>query len=132
MTSAAIAYADLKERNPDLVVKVIEVLNQNPLFESEWAPKLEQVSGDDRDLYLFMLAARWSDDVRGNPKYDRPAWHYVNIPYRPAETVVEIPQEEGILTAFAENSSIAKSAESDDEARAVALCWMFHLMGDVH
>ncbi|MBI4962475.1 MAG: S1/P1 nuclease [Desulfomonile tiedjei] len=132
MTSAAIAYADLKERNPEVIAKVIEVLNQNPLFESEWAPKLEQVSADDRDLYLFMLAARWSDDVRGNPKYDRPVWHYVNIPYCPGETGVEIPQEEGILKAFQKNRSIVKAAAADGEDRAVALCWMFHLMGDVH
>ncbi|MGO9119812.1 MAG: hypothetical protein ACLQPD_19645 [Desulfomonilaceae bacterium] len=64
MTSAAIAYADLKERNPDVLVKVIDLLKQHPQFESKLPPKLEQVSAGDRDPYLFMLAARWPDNVR--------------------------------------------------------------------
>jgi hypothetical protein len=132
MVSAAIAYADLKDRNPAVLVKVIEVLKQHPQFESKWADKLSQVTADDRDLHLFMLAARWSDDARGNPEYDRPVWHYVNIPYRPGEVGIEIPQGDGILKAFPENRSIAKSTEADGKARAVALCWMFHLVGDVH
>ncbi len=132
MTSAAIAYADLKDRNPAVLVKVFEVLKQHPQFQSKWADKLSQVPADDRDLYVFMLAARWPDDARGNPQYDRPVWHDVNIPYRPGEVAIEIPQGADILKAFPENQSIAKSTEADAKARAVAVCWMLHLIGDVH
>jgi len=134
MVSAAIAYADLKERNPDVLVKVIEVLKQNPQFATKWAAKLEQLSEADRDLYLLMLAARWSDDVRGNPTYDRPAWHYVNIPFRPGEVEAQakIPEGESIISAFSDNRSTVKSAAADAKDRAVALCWMFHLTGDIH
>jgi len=73
MTSAAIAYADLTERNPGVIVKVIEDLKKHAHFESKWVDNLSQVPADDRDLYLFMLAAQWSDDVRKKyPEYDRP------------------------------------------------------------
>jgi hypothetical protein len=64
--------------------------------------------------------------------YDRPGWHYVNIPYRPGGVGMEIPQGDGILNAFPENRSTAKSTEADDKAHAVAVCWMFHLIGDAH
>ncbi|MGO9568743.1 MAG: S1/P1 nuclease [Desulfomonilaceae bacterium] len=132
MVSAAIAYADLKEQHPEVLAKVIEVLKQHPQFESKWAPKLEQVPAEDRDLYLFMLAARWSDDVRKKyPEYDRPAWHYVNMPFRPGGTGSSIPEGESIVRAFSDNRSAVKSA-ADVKDRAVALCWMFHLIGDIH
>jgi hypothetical protein len=133
MTSAAIAYADLKERNPVVLAKVVEVLKQHPQFKSNWAPKLDQVSAPDRDLYLFMVVGRWSDDTRKKyPEYDRPAWHYVNFPFRPGEAPGAIPEVESIISSFPDNRTIAQSASADNTARAVALCWMFHLTGDIH
>jgi len=126
MASAAIAYADLKERNPAVLAKVVEALKQHPHFKSEWAPKLEQVSADDRDLYLFMLAAKWPDDVRKRYlEYDRPKWHTVSIPYRPGAVRLKIPRGENILTAFPKNRSIVKSSAADKEARAVAYAGCF-------
>ena len=44
MISAAIAYADLNERNPAVITKIVEVLKRHPQFESKWAPKLKQAS----------------------------------------------------------------------------------------
>src|SRR5271157_96490 len=129
MASAAIAYMDLKERNPAALAKVIGVLKQHPDFESMWRDQLGKA--DDPDLYLVMLAARWPDDIKKKThKYNH--WHYVNIPYRPGKNEVLIPQGESIISAFPENLSIAKSKSADDKDRAVALCWMLHLIGDVH
>ncbi|HTY25213.1 MAG TPA: S1/P1 nuclease [Desulfomonilaceae bacterium] len=129
MISAAIAYADLKERNPAVITKIIEVLKQHPDFQSMWSDQLSQV--DDPDLCLIMLAARWPDDIKKQThKYNH--WHYVNIPYRPGTNGVLIPQGESIVTAFPDKLSIAKSQSANDKDRAVALCWMLHLIGDVH
>ena len=131
MVSAAIAYADLNERHPTVLAKVLDVLKQHPQANLLWEKKL--VKADDRDLYLFMLAARWPDDVRKKyPEYDRPAWHSVKIPYRPGKEKVKIPHGDNIIRSFRKNRSIAKSAAADEKARAVALCWMLHLTGDVH
>jgi len=30
-----------------------------------------------------MLAARWPDDIRGDPTFHHGAWHYINLPYKP-------------------------------------------------
>ncbi len=80
-----------------------------------------------------MLAARWPDDVRRKYReYDRPKWHYVNIPYLPGENEALIPEGDSIITAFPENRSIVGSASADGKARAVAVCWMLHLIGDTH
>ncbi len=132
MVSAAIAYADLNDRNLAVMPKVIEALNHHPHFESKWAPKLKQVLPRDRNLYLFMLAARWSDDVRGDSNYDKPERHYVDIPYRPREAPSQNPPNEGILRALPKNRSTVKSADAGAKARAIALCWVLHLEGDIH
>jgi len=41
------------------------------------------------------------------------------------------PEAVNILTALAENESIVKN-ENDGERRAIALAWLFHLVGDIH
>ena len=37
-----------------------------------------------------------------------------------------------ILTALAENESLVKNGSGDLERRAIALAWLFHLVGDIH
>ena len=48
-------------------------------------PQIEKrhISAEEQDLYLFMMAARWADDIGGNKESDRGRWHYTNIPYKP-------------------------------------------------
>ena len=36
-----------------------------------------------------------------------------------------------ILTALAENENVVKN-EGDPERKAIALAWLFHLVGDIH
>jgi hypothetical protein len=129
--SAAIAYADLKESNPAVLSKVVRILRRHPQFDSKWAHRLSQVPAEDRDLYIFMLAAKWPDEARGDDDFDHPGWHYVNIPYRPGKSKVSLPKGAGILTALPENRKLLKSAP-DDGSRAVAICWVLHLIGDIH
>jgi hypothetical protein len=85
------------------------------------------------DAALFMLAARWPDDVRDDPRYHRPVWHYVNIPFRPGRADQgEVPPGENVLTAFAQQRATLRDPDARDADRAVALCWVLHLVGDVH
>ena len=41
------------------------------------------------------------------------------------------PEPVNILTAMAENESVVKK-ENDAERKAIALAWLFHLVGDIH
>lgn len=84
---------------------------------------------------LFMLAARWADDIRTKPQFHRSSWHFINLPFKPAGQPehVFIKQEgiPNILTALAHNQN-AVEKDPDPVNKTIALAWLFHLVGDVH
>ncbi|MDV3002542.1 MAG: hypothetical protein N5P05_004197 (plasmid) [Chroococcopsis gigantea SAG 12.99] len=135
MITGAIAYSDLERNDPGALKKTVAILKKHPEYESRWQPMLAKVAEGDRDTLLFMLAAKWPDDIRRNPTYDRPTWHYINIPFKPQgqpdTVVVKQPPDVNILSAIQENLNILNSNISDGE-KAIALCWIFHLYGDIH
>jgi hypothetical protein len=137
MVSGAIAYADLKQASPETLARVIALLKMHPHFATKWAPRLAQLhlSPEEQELYLFMLAARWPDDMRGDAAFHHGAWHYINLPYKPEGQPASVqtvdPQAENILQAYQTNLDILGST-APASAKAVALCWIFHLIGDVH
>ena len=69
--------------------------------------------------------------MRRNKQYHHGSWHYINLPYSPGGQEVRPTPIQNILTAYAENVRIAQGNSSPAE-KAVALCWLFHLVGDVH
>jgi hypothetical protein len=71
MVLAAIAIEVLKQDDPETLARVLDTLRQHPQYTDRFAHKLESRPPEDRDLYLFMLAARWPDDVRRNAEYHR-------------------------------------------------------------
>jgi len=139
MAMAAIAYDELQRVRPATVTRVAAILRQHPQYESRWKPQLAGMtagsSTQDQERYLFMLAARWPDDIRGDKVFDHPLWHYINYPYKPpgqpASVVAPAPSGENLVEAFQRNVAVVQSAASDDQ-KAVALCWIFHLLGDAH
>ncbi len=136
MVTGAIAYRELQQASPQLAERIVAILRQHPDYQQRWVTKLNDtaLSADDRNQYLFMLAARWPDDVRGNA-YDHPTWHYINYIYAPeqgmARTDTTLATGENILQAFEQNRQVLRS-NAPDSAKAIALCWLFHLAGDVH
>ena len=67
-------------------------------------------------------------------KIDR-RWHYINFPFKPEGQPPTCksrePEPVNILTAMAENESVVKN-ENNPERKAIALAWLFHLVGDIH
>ncbi|MCS6849692.1 MAG: S1/P1 nuclease [Gemmataceae bacterium] len=135
MVSAAIAYAVLRDDAPAAIAGTVALLQSHPDYEPFWRKRLEEVAEEDRDLLLFMLAARWADDIRANPTFHHGEWHYINFPFKPVGQPESVrpkpPAEINILRAYALNSEQLKRATQPAE-RAVALAWIFHLIGDVH
>jgi hypothetical protein len=82
-----------------------------------------------------MLAARWPDDIRKDPAFHHGPWHYINLPYKPegqpATVLTADPLPENILRAYRVNLELLQST-APESTKAVALCWVFHLVGDVH
>ncbi|HEY5865215.1 MAG TPA: S1/P1 nuclease [Candidatus Tectomicrobia bacterium] len=130
MVSGAIAYADLKQTSPQTLAQVVTLLKTHPHFETKWKPQLPQsfVPPDERDLLLFMLAARWPDDIRGDAAFHHGVWHYINFPYKPdgqpASVQTVEPPPDNVLSAYQANVDIVRGTTPGD--RAVALCWLFH------
>jgi len=84
MLSAAITYQVLQQENQPTIEKVRAVLEKHPWHASQWQARLQDVPVADHGLVLFMQAARWPDDIRTQDKtQNRPAWHYINLPFNP-------------------------------------------------
>jgi len=64
MLSGAIAYQILQRENPSTIARVRSILENNPWYETRWKAQLDKQLESDRNEMLFMLAARWADDIR--------------------------------------------------------------------
>lgn len=136
MISGAIAYRILQGENLRTVSAVQAILEKHPSYVERWRDEIERVPEPQRSEALFMLAARWADDIRTHAKAQfETRWHYINWPFKPAGEPDDVkplpPLPANILTALAENERIVKSEPTTDQ-RAIALAWLFHLVGDVH
>jgi S1/P1 Nuclease len=136
MLSAAIAYQVLQQENPATIEKVVAVLEKHPWYANQWQARLQDVTVADHDLMLFMQTARWPDDIRIQDRaQNKPSWHYINLPFKPegqpASVQIREPEPVNILTALAENEGVVKN-QNDAERKAIALAWLFHLVGDMH
>jgi hypothetical protein len=62
-------------------------------------------------------------------------WHYINWSFKPegqpASVQTRDPEPVNILTALAENERLVRK-DNDGERKAIALAWLFHLVGDIH
>jgi hypothetical protein len=151
---AKLAYQRLK---PEEREQIVVILRQHPHAEAYLLA--DRPANIPAGEWMFMQAANWSDWIRPprnfmgsqaqhpRHKYHRGPWHYVNYPYRSGQTDLtlseHLPQEVNILTQLAAAAKYAKpSAPADpdpaDDAtdatknRAVRLCWLIHLVGDIH
>src|SRR5215468_2713416 len=137
MLSGAIAYQVLQQESPQTIDKVKAVLEKHPWYPNQWQARLQDVSVADHSLVLFMQAARWADDIRTNDKQQQhhALWHYINWPFKPdgqpASVQTREPEPVNILTAMAENQRTLAN-DNDPGRKAIALAWLFHLVGDIH
>jgi hypothetical protein len=136
MLSAAIAYQVLLQENPATIEKVKALLEKHRWYSNQWQARLQDVPVADRGLVLFMQAGRWADDIRSNDKQQhRALWHYINWPFKPdgqpSGVQTRASEPVNILTAMAENERIVRDG-TDPERKAIAIAWLFHLVGDIH
>jgi hypothetical protein len=136
MVNGAISYRLLYRDSPATIPKVRAILEKHPWYADRWRDDIAKLPDSQRDEMLFMLAARWADDIRNRDRAEsHPSWHYINWPFKPEgepESVRPLPPNpDNILTAFAENERVLRSGAPDDK-RSGALAWLFHLVGDIH
>lgn len=134
MVSAAIAYQELSANERRIINEIVALVEKHPdraVFEVAAGP----TTGKERRRRIFMQLARWADDTRGSI-HDHPTWHYWSRPIidassPPAAVPEDVPQGSA-LEAFALNLSVASDPRASAGERAVALGWIFHLVGDMH
>jgi hypothetical protein len=137
--AAAIAW---QEMTPEVRTRVTTILKAHPQYDllSEKCPK-----GFDPNQYVFMRAATWPDMVRDrkNPLQQtehKGPWHYVNIPIELGGTKGGVPSmdwkpgtnPENIVQAIAKCEADLKDPKVPDADKAKRLCWVEHLVGDIH
>ncbi len=131
MTIAQIAWRSL---SPAAKAQVTDLLTHSVSYAS-WMRQMP-AGYPDRNLYAFMRAATWPDDIRKSAA-DRPAWHYIDLPlvqktalYNPGPDITTpvVPNAETELANQTYVLGLVHAAPAD---RAASLCWVEHLTGDL-
>jgi hypothetical protein len=137
--TAMIAYRSLSPATHD---RVVGVLKKHVAYASgDWAGRIEP--GTDPDASLFLFASVFPDDARKDGpfhEYHVPDAHFIDIPYLPGRgdrrdpTIrIEDPYApNNLLKAYRLRLGEIKSASVSDAGKALALSWVFHLVGDIH
>lgn len=134
MVTAAIAYQELNAQQRELLDKIVALAERHP-DRGAFEVAIGRATGEERAKRIFLELARWPDDTRGSV-HDHPTWHYSSRPListasPPPQSPEDVPQ--GAATeAFALNLNVASDPRASAAERAVALCWVFHLVGDMH
>ncbi|WP_169972670.1 S1/P1 nuclease [Tautonia rosea] len=140
---AAIAFEELP---PEARQAIVEILDQHPAAQDAtfWAE--HRWNGDDAALNRFMNAAVFPDDAkRPGPfkRYDIGRAHYINFRIMvdgegrvevlpPLQDLDDDDPHGDILESLATNLEIARDRSAPTSDRALALSWIFHLVGDLH
>lgn len=131
------------EMTPEARKKASDILKQLPHYDLllKYMPK----GYADPDAFAFMEAATWPDNIRSNdhPEHaeHHSRWHYVDYPVNPEKvTGAEEPKEEwdgksdpeNLLQALQKEQKELSDPSTSPDRRAIALCWVLHLVGDIH
>lgn len=132
MLTGVMAYRDLVARDPQAAARAVALLRQHPDY-ARWKPLID-ASGRPEEEMLFAMAARWPDDVRGDANFHRSSWHYVNLPLvSPRDSVTPPATVSGdLLAVFPRVTAALRDDGTPDPQKAIALCWLLHLTGDIH
>ncbi len=134
-----IAYRQLMVSDAQTVERILRIMQSHP-DAATFTRRMREVGIDPGAQHerLFAEMAQWPDEIRLLPlhAHNHNAWHVIGIPWVPEG--IQLPSEppqppaENLFWALRENLRILQADDSNDEARAVALCWIFHLVGDLH
>jgi len=153
----AVTYVAYQQLTPATKARVRDLLKLNPDYAS-WEKQIPAgTSAADHDQMIFMIAATWADDIKGEPQYsddgsdggntpDGPPssqntgysdllrhkyWHFVDLPFSPDQTPLPplpVPNAQTQITAF---RAVLNSTQPD-ELKSYDLVWLLHLVGDIH
>ena len=139
MTTAAIAFKDIKDARPGLIEKLQLLFLSHPDTAPFWVAAGE-AKGEERTRRMFLECARWADDSKFTPR-DMLTWHTARWPIladdapEEAKKAVEALNGRPIgqaIEALKLNFGMLRNHESTASERALGLCWVMHIVGDIH
>ena len=155
-----VAYETLTPAQRDYWLEVLQQHPRfDTDFSRAMPTQLRTASLAQQTRWLLGQAAVWPDLARGlpdaiRPRYNRPGWHWIDgawvrdeaqtqgnlyldtaplpdIVGSPASNSQHASHASNVLTAL-ERARWQLEHETNPEQRALALCWLLHLMGDIH
>lgn len=140
---ALLAY-DLLSRDEQQQLQAL--LKHHPRLAEDFVSKGEAGSPEARERWLIGRAGFWPDVARSQPGYNRPNWHYQLGSALTIGTVKDVPRNPGpvpgdatletrelhISQAIELCRRVLKDKSQSPSDRALAICWLAHLVGDAH
>lgn len=158
MLVARVAWRELSDQERAQVTKRLKA---HPHYDVYLAA--ERPEGVPEAEWASVRAATWSDWVRDpkgagltkedaraiKDKFNKPVWHYVNLPYLHPSDVGKFDaaairkknlepeldakgEPRHVLAALKQCMSRLQEADRPETEKAVCLTWLFHLVGDIH
>ena len=153
-----VAAASYQQLTPHAKARVNTLLRMNPQYHEwrGWVPTT--ASKADKDMMVFVIAATWPDQIKGDPAYtsdgsengNRPDgspdpsanrgyddmlmhkyWHFVDTPFAQDGTALPPIPTPNVQERIALFRSVLNST-SADPLKSYDLTWLLHLVGDVH
>jgi len=144
---------------PEKRTAILDIIKFHPRYKEDFIsamPDSIKIADEDtKGKWTFARMATWPDLTRGfegdnRSKYSHSSWHYINLPiYLDAQLEKEYGEEtpgntERNFTSDSDfdNLNIMQALDfvtirlndknESIENKAVWLCWLFHLVGDLH
>ena len=140
-----LAAADLSPAARD---KLVQLILKHPRFAQDFAAPSEIPAGKEKYKWTIGRIGYWPDVARSQEQYNRPTWHYqlgatmtmgdtsqFEIPDDPPPlpyNATADTQELYVAQAVGLNMKILANKANSEVQRAVAACWIVHLIGDMH
>ncbi|MGB7156608.1 MAG: S1/P1 nuclease, partial [Tepidisphaeraceae bacterium] len=152
-TIGTIAYDEI---TPAVRAKVDAILKAHPRYEKDLLGEMPQGYAEPA-RFAFAMSGYWPDIIRtqSNPMHfthHRPMWHFINVRYQLPDwnpssapstatstaatgATTQPAADEGpkdVVEAIAKNKADLRDPSLSDAQKAVAVCWLVHLVADLH
>ena len=133
---------------PEEKGKLVEILKHHPQFADDFTPPKGLPNEEENLRWQIGRIGYWPDVARRQPKYHRSTWHYELgpslvigdvskqiVPERPGplpEGATLETQELYIAQATELCKQVMANASSTMDDKAIAMCWIAHLVADAH
>lgn len=154
----AVAFVAYQKLTPKVRKRVDTLVSLNPKFDQWQALIPAGTSAAKKRMMLFMIAATWADQIKGDGEHisdgthggNRPPsdgtadrnigysdtamhkyWHFVDRPFSQDGTPLQDPPVPNAETQIDALRLVLASNESD-QLKSYDLVWLMHLVGDIH